>query len=76
MIARGWAIAGKYGLYVDWRRNRIEIIAQHVHDTWRRGYGEQPSKFPHGRGLDECQRKAWRECRSRGDRAVKVSIKY
>lgn len=71
----GWAVVGRHGLYVDWRRTRNAMIAQHVHDICFRGE-EQPSEFVHGRKLDPLQSERWKRCRRNGDRAVKVTISW
>lgn len=71
----GWAIAGKHGLYIDWRQRRVEMIAKHVHDTCSTRE-EQPSAFPDGTKLDPLQRERWERCQHRGDRAVKVTITW
>lgn len=65
----GWAIIGKHGLYVGWHQTRRQMIAEHVGDL------HGVSRFA-GRGLDESQLAAWRECQKNGDRAIKVSISY
>ena len=74
---QGWAIAGKYGLYVGWSQTRVAAIAQHVSDLWsgRGGFGDI-SRFPDARGIDAIQADAWKRCKRNGDRAVRVTITY
>ena len=66
----GYAIAGKCGLYVGWWLRRVEAIAKHVSDL----YG--CSGFVMGRSLTTEQRDAWEKCKRRGDRAVRVQIRF
>ena len=58
-----WAIVGRHGLYTGWWFTRAEAISKHVNDKLI-----VPSRsFPN-------ERIAWRFLRSRGDRAVRVTI--
>lgn len=72
---RGWAIAGKHGLYIGWWQRRREAIAGHVRDV-RRTSDPETSGFVLSGGLSATQQKLWKQCRERGDRAVRVQLKY
>lgn len=68
-VENGWAICSGDGLYVGWQMSRAEAIAEHVSAL----YGTA------GRGLSGlCHEQvvAWKKCKKRGDRAVKIKIIY
>jgi len=69
MNKQGWAIIGEHGIYTGWWLTRRDAIAGHVSDLYF-----NVSQFPTPTGLDEKQKKYWKKCRERGDRAVKVMI--
>jgi hypothetical protein len=71
---RGWAVAGKNGLYIGWWHRRGDAIAGHVRDV-RRIEEPETSGFYLSR-LTEDQSKLWRKCRQRGDRVVRVKLAY
>lgn len=65
----GWAIAGEHGLYIGWQFTRGEAIAEHVNaklGTTTRAFG----------GLTPRQSAEWKRCRRKGDRAIRVAIRY
>jgi hypothetical protein len=62
----GWAIHGPHGFYYGWHGTMAGAIAEHVDALY--GLSERNSK------LSDEQKRAWRECRDRGHRAVKVRI--
>lgn len=64
----GWAIAGRYGLYVGWWMSRNAAIRDHVVDLLNVG---QKSGRP-----TPAQMQGWKKLRKNGDRAVKVRITY
>lgn len=57
-----WAIYGECGLYTGQHQTRKEAVSEHLEML----YGKL---MP---GTEEIE--AWKECRARGDRAVKVRI--
>ena len=60
-----WAIHGVHGLYTDTAHTRTEMIARHVNQLFI-----IPSpRFP-------TEKQAWAYCKKKGDKAVKVEIKY
>lgn len=59
METQGWAIKGTHGLYVGWWQTRRDAISAHTGDL-----------YP-----EEYRTDAWRICRAKGDRAVKVAIR-
>ena len=58
---RMWMIVGKYGLYVGSALTRREAVDGFVRDI----YGDPDS-----------YRGAWKKCRARGDRVVRVTITW
>jgi hypothetical protein len=64
-IEKMWAVHGVSGLYTGTWFTRSEAIKAHV----TRKYIIPSPKFP-------TIESAWRSCRRRGDKAVKVEIKY
>lgn len=58
---KGWAIAGRYGLYTGWWFTRREAIDAHVRALY---------------GGTESSSEAWKKCRGCGDRAVRVTITW
>lgn len=70
----GWAIAGKHGLYIGWWQRRADAIAGHVRAV---RYIDDPetSGFVMS-GLNKDQLVLWKRCRQRGDRAVRVKLRY
>ncbi len=56
-----WVIVGKHGLYFGTWATRGEAIDAHV----RALYGD-PNSYS----------EAWRQCRARGDRAVRATVSY
>jgi len=55
----GWAIIGTCGFYIGWWHTRREAINAHTEDL-----------YP-----EEYRTDAWRKCRAKGDRAVRVEIR-
>lgn len=60
-----WAIVGKFGLYLGTATTRKGMIQEHVNNLYI-----IPS--------DKCPdtRTAWKDCRQKGDRAVRVTVEY
>lgn len=77
---RGWAIAGKHGLYIGWWQRRSDAIAQHVYDlqptTPRKGVPTVSSPITLHNALEAEHRTAWRYRRKCGDRCVRVTLSY
>lgn len=60
----GWAITGKYGLYIGWWQRRRDAIEAHVRDKVICGASKDPVND------------IWKMCQKNGDRAVKVTVTY
>lgn len=69
---KAWAIIGSHGLYYGTASTRKEAIAQHVYafntELYQRGF---PDYTP---ALSTLQKTVWKQCRKRGDEAVKVTV--
>jgi hypothetical protein len=74
----GWAIAGRWGLYVGWSQRRVEAIALHASELAAPlQYGDpEVSRFVIGGKLDDAQKLVWKRCQENGDYPVKVKITY
>ncbi len=64
----GWAVAGTRGLYYGWWSSRVAAIQAHIDALY--GYSERRI------GLSYDQREAWKKCKRKGDRTVRVTISY
>ncbi len=67
-----WAIIGPHGIYGGSYPTRVEAVADHVWGVDGVCYDAGRPSFP--RALNDDQRRAWRACKRRGDRAVKVRV--
>jgi hypothetical protein len=74
---KGWAIAYEGGLYTGWWGSRRSAIVNHVSELCSHtGEFGQISPYAYGGRLDDEQLRAWKYCKKRGDRTVKVKITY
>lgn len=67
-----WAIVGRHGLYYDTAPTRRQIIARHC---WAVDRACFEAGYPNAsRPLTANQKRAWNECKRRGDKAIKVKV--
>lgn len=67
----GWAVAGNHGLYVGWSLRRVNAICEHVN-----AFDPELPAYTTHRYLSLAQKKQWAKCKRRGDRVVKVELRY
>ena len=60
-----WVIVGKHGLYVGQWLTRKDAIYDHVRALYGFNYF-----------LHDAIMKQWKECRAKGDRAIKATVVY
>ncbi len=60
-----WAIVGKHGVYTGTSYTRADMIREHVNALY-----DIPSDYWPD------TKTAWKGCREKGDRAVKVTVEY
>lgn len=68
-----WFIVGRHGLYVGGHRTRRTAIAAHVNAIDEVCYRLQHSTWGE---LSSEQRRAWKDCRKKGDRPVKAIVTW
>lgn len=66
---KGWAIVGTAGLYTGWWLTRREAICGHL-------IGFKGGNAARTQGLTAEQKRQWALRKKRGDRVVRVTIKY